>query len=83
MIFVRRGEKRATASRPTSASWFPLPAPRRRAGARVAALLLGGTGGQASLLHVIEVPFERQLDAEDPRRRWPSPMRSSSGPRPS
>jgi nucleotide-binding universal stress UspA family protein len=34
---------------------------------RLAALLLGGTGGQAALLHVIEVPFERQLDAEDPK----------------
>ena len=33
---------------------------------RLTALLLGGTGGQASLIHVIEVPFERQLDAEDP-----------------
>lgn len=33
---------------------------------RLTALLLGGTAGQASLIHVIEVPFERQLDAEDP-----------------
>jgi nucleotide-binding universal stress UspA family protein len=33
---------------------------------RLAALLLGGTDGSASLLHVIEVPFERQLDVEDP-----------------
>jgi len=33
---------------------------------RLAALLLAGSEGQASLLHVIEVPFERQLDAEDP-----------------
>lgn len=33
---------------------------------RLSALLLaGGHGGQAMLLHVIEVPFERQLDAED------------------
>ncbi len=33
---------------------------------RLAALLLGGTEASASLLHVIEVPFERQLDVEDP-----------------
>lgn len=34
---------------------------------RLAVLLLAGTAGQCSLLHVIEVPFERQLDAEDPK----------------
>jgi len=33
---------------------------------RLAALLLMGTTGEASLLQVIEVPFARQLDAEDP-----------------
>jgi nucleotide-binding universal stress UspA family protein len=33
---------------------------------RLAALLLSGSGGEASLLQVIEVPFDRQLDAEDP-----------------
>lgn len=33
---------------------------------RLTAVLLGGTEGQVSLIHVIEVPFERQLDAEDP-----------------
>ena len=33
---------------------------------RLAALLLTGTMGEASLLQVIEVPFDRQLDAEDP-----------------
>ena len=33
---------------------------------KVAALLLGGNpGAEVSLLHVIEVPFERTLDAED------------------
>lgn len=32
---------------------------------RLAALLLRDTPGTASLLHVIEVPFDRQLDAED------------------
>ena len=34
---------------------------------RVAALALGGAHGQASLLHVIEVPFQRQLDVQDER----------------
>ena len=33
---------------------------------RVAALAVAYTHGQVSLLHVIEVPFQRQLDAEDP-----------------
>lgn len=32
---------------------------------RLCALLLHDIDGQASLLHVIEVPFDRQLDAED------------------
>ncbi|MDQ2674621.1 MAG: hypothetical protein M3Y40_08185, partial [Chloroflexota bacterium] len=33
---------------------------------KVAVLLLAGReGGEVSLLHVIEVPFERTLDAED------------------
>jgi nucleotide-binding universal stress UspA family protein len=67
MIFGRRGEKRVpllTYERilvplsGTEADDAPL---------RLAALLLGGTEGHAALLHVIEVPFERQLDAEDPK----------------
>ncbi|HLE59121.1 MAG TPA: universal stress protein [Candidatus Limnocylindria bacterium] len=33
---------------------------------RLAATLLEGTAGSVSLLHVIEVPFERELDAQDP-----------------
>jgi len=33
---------------------------------RLTALLLRGGTGTALLLHVIEVPFERQLDAQDP-----------------
>ena len=33
---------------------------------RLATLLLVGTDGEASLLQVIEVPFDRPLDAEDP-----------------
>ena len=32
---------------------------------RLAATLMAGTSGEAVLLHVIEVPFERNLDAED------------------
>jgi nucleotide-binding universal stress UspA family protein len=67
MIFGRRSEKRTpllhyerilVPMAGTEADEAPL---------RLAALLLGGTGGQAALLHVIEVPFERQLDAEDPK----------------
>jgi nucleotide-binding universal stress UspA family protein len=34
---------------------------------RLAATLLGGTAGAAVLIHVIEVPFARNLDAEDDR----------------
>ena len=65
MIFGRRGEKRSpllTFERilvplaGTEADEAPL---------RLASLLLAGGDGQVSLLHVIEVPFERQLDAED------------------
>jgi nucleotide-binding universal stress UspA family protein len=33
---------------------------------RLTAILLSGTGGLAFLLHVIEVPFEKQLEAQDP-----------------
>jgi len=33
---------------------------------RLTAILLAGTAGQAFLLHVIEIPFERRLDAQDP-----------------
>src|SRR5438093_629201 len=34
---------------------------------RLTAVLLAGSSGQALLTHVIEVPFERQLDAQDPK----------------
>ncbi|MFN2484738.1 MAG: universal stress protein [Candidatus Limnocylindria bacterium] len=34
---------------------------------RVAALAVANTHGDVSLLHVIEVPFQRQLDFEDPK----------------
>ena len=33
---------------------------------RLTAMMLTGTSGVALLLHVIEVPFERSLDAQDP-----------------
>lgn len=36
------------------------------AAVRLAATLLAGTTGSVSLLHVIEVPFERELEAQDP-----------------
>ncbi len=32
---------------------------------KLAAMLLAGHSGEASLLHVIEVPFDRQLDVQD------------------
>jgi nucleotide-binding universal stress UspA family protein len=65
MIFGRRAEKRA-----------PLLIFERilvplggtvadEAALRLTALLLAETQAQAILLHVIEVPFEQQLDAED------------------
>jgi nucleotide-binding universal stress UspA family protein len=65
MIFGRRAEKRA-----------PLLAFERilvpvggtvadEAALRLTALLLAESGAQAILLHVIEVPFEQQLDSED------------------
>src|ERR1700674_3107649 len=33
---------------------------------RLTAILLSGTAGQAFLLQVIDIPFERQLDAQNP-----------------
>jgi nucleotide-binding universal stress UspA family protein len=65
MIFRRRGEKRAALFSfervlvPLAGTQVDDPA------LRLTAMLLAGTEGEASLLHVIEVPFERQLDAED------------------
>jgi nucleotide-binding universal stress UspA family protein len=67
MIFGRRSEKR-TPLLHYERILVPLAGTEAdEAPLRLAALLLGGTGGQAALLHVIEVPFERQLDAEDPK----------------
>jgi nucleotide-binding universal stress UspA family protein len=65
MLFRRRGAQRAalfTFERvliPVGGTEVDDPA------LRLTAILLAGTQGQASVLHVIEVPFERQLDAED------------------
>ena len=65
MIFGRRAEKRApllTFERivvPLAGTVADEPA------LRLTALLLGETEEQAVLLHVIEVPFEQQLDTED------------------
>jgi nucleotide-binding universal stress UspA family protein len=65
MIFGRRADKRAPLLGfervlvPVAGTIADEPA------LRLTALLLGATGAQAILLHVIEVPFEQQLDAED------------------
>jgi nucleotide-binding universal stress UspA family protein len=67
MIFGRRGEKRApllTFER----ILVPLAGTvADEAALRLTALLLAEGEAQAVLLHVIEVPFEQQLDAEDPQ----------------
>jgi nucleotide-binding universal stress UspA family protein len=67
MDFFRRGEKRATPFEHArilvpvlGVDEVDVPA------LKVAALLLGGREGvETSLLHVIEIPFDRTLDAED------------------
>jgi nucleotide-binding universal stress UspA family protein len=67
MIFGRRPDKR-TPLLSFERVLLPMAGTEAdEAALRLTALLLGGTSGQASLLHVIEVPFERQLDAEDPK----------------
>ena len=49
---------------------------------KVAAMVVSGREGtEVSLLHVIEVPFDKTLDAEDERRPWHAPRRSSPPPR--
>ena len=68
MSFFRRGDKKPTAF-DHSRILIPLVGDDAVDGPalKVAALLLGGREGvEASLLHVIEVPFDRTLDAEDP-----------------
>ena|SRR3990170_2038472 len=68
MDFFRRSEKRATAGFEHSRILVPLlgVAEVDDPALKVASLLLAGREGvELSLLHVIEVPFERNLDAED------------------
>ena len=67
MDFFRRSEKKATGFE-YSRILVPLLGDMSVDGAalKVTGLLLDGReGGEVSLLHVIEVPFERNLDAED------------------
>jgi len=67
MDFFRRGEKRA-APFDCARILVPLLGDDEVDGPaiKVAALLLGGREGvETSLLHVIEIPFDRTLDAED------------------
>jgi nucleotide-binding universal stress UspA family protein len=67
MDFFRRPEKRPTAFE-HSRILVPLlgePAVDDPALTVAALLLSGNAGAEVSLLHVIEVPFERTLDAED------------------
>ncbi len=68
MSFLRRGDKRA-ATPEYSRILVPVIGDDAVDGPalKVAAMLLGGEGpGEVSLLNVIEVPFDRNLDAEDP-----------------
>ena len=67
MDFFRRGEKRAT---PFEHARILVPVLGDDEvdvpALKVAALLLGGREGvETALLHVIEIPFDRTLDAED------------------
>jgi hypothetical protein len=67
MDFFRRGDKRQ-APFDHARILIPLVGDEEVDGPalKVAAMLLGGRDGvEASLLHVIEVPFDRTLDAED------------------
>jgi nucleotide-binding universal stress UspA family protein len=65
MIFGRRPEKRH-AQLSYERILVPLGGTEADETAlRVAATLLAGSSGSAHLLHVIEVPFDRQLDDED------------------
>ena len=68
MDFFRRSEKRPTTTFDHSRVLVPLKGDAEidDPALKVASLLLGGReGAEVSLLHVIEVPFERTLDAED------------------
>lgn len=67
MDFFRRGDKRAATSEYTRLLVPMLGVPDVDDPAlKVAVLLLGGMAeAEVALLHVIEVPFDRTLDAED------------------
>ncbi len=68
MDFFRRADKRAGTSFDHARILVPLvgDAAVDDPALKVAALLTGGRDGtEVSLLHVLEVPFERNLDAED------------------
>jgi nucleotide-binding universal stress UspA family protein len=65
MIFRRRGDKQAALFAFERVLVTVAGTEVDDPALRLTAMLLGGTESEASLLHVIEVPFERQLDAED------------------
>jgi nucleotide-binding universal stress UspA family protein len=65
MIFGRRAEKRAPLLTFERILVPMAGTVADEAALRLTALLLAETEAQAILLHVIEVPFEQQLDAED------------------
>lgn len=65
MVFRRRAEK-SGALLAFDRILMPLSGDEVDAPAlKLAAMLLAGHPGEASLLHVIEVPFDRQLDIQD------------------
>jgi nucleotide-binding universal stress UspA family protein len=67
MVFRRRPERHASLL-PFERILVPLGGTEAdEAAIRLAAVLLAGTGSEVSLLHVIEVPFEKPLDSEDPK----------------
>jgi nucleotide-binding universal stress UspA family protein len=67
MMFGRR-DKRPAALLTFERILVPMAGTEADEGAlRLTAMLLAGTTGQALLTHVIEVPFERQLDVQDPK----------------
>ena len=75
MDFFKRGEKRPS-SFDHSRILVPVLGDDEVDGPalKVATLLLGGRDGvEASLLHVIEIPFDRTLDAEDEAAVAPAP----------
>ena len=68
MDFFRRPDKRPTTTFPHARVLVPLvgDAEIDDSALRLAGMLLAGREGtEASLIHVIEVPFDRNLDAED------------------